>query len=96
MVLGGAGRVSAATLVERLVIADPCGPLTRAWFRRWFVVFTRYGPFPAVPVLAAILIRSRRFPIAVRRYRPLAVLAITVSAETVLLMFSPEPRSRSA
>jgi len=48
---------------------------------------TRYGF--AVPVLAAIVTLSTTVPIALRRYRPLAVLAVTVSAETLLLIFRP-------
>jgi len=47
---------------------------------------TRYGyPFP---VLAAIAALFTTLPIALRRYRPLAVLAVTVIAETLLLVFS--------
>ncbi|MBV8217349.1 MAG: sensor histidine kinase [Solirubrobacterales bacterium] len=47
---------------------------------------TRYGyPFP---VLAAIAALFTTIPIALRRYRPLPVLAITVTAETLLLIFS--------
>jgi signal transduction histidine kinase len=42
----------------------------------------------AIAVLDAILVPVTTLPIAVRRYRPVAVLAITVSAETVLLLFS--------
>jgi signal transduction histidine kinase len=38
--------------------------------------------------LDAILVPLTTLPLAVRRYRPLAVLAITVSAETLLLLFS--------
>jgi signal transduction histidine kinase len=48
---------------------------------------TRYGF--AVPVLAAIVTLFTTVPIAVRRYRPLAALAVTVTAETVLLIFRP-------
>jgi signal transduction histidine kinase len=42
----------------------------------------------AVAVLDAILVPVTTLPIALRRYRPLAVLAITVGAETLLLLFS--------
>jgi signal transduction histidine kinase len=38
--------------------------------------------------LDAVLVPFTTVPIALRRYRPLAVLAITVSAETLLLLFS--------
>ncbi|MGZ4185471.1 MAG: sensor histidine kinase, partial [Solirubrobacteraceae bacterium] len=38
--------------------------------------------------LDAILVPFTTLPLAVRRYRPLAVLAVTVSAETLLLLFS--------
>jgi signal transduction histidine kinase len=48
---------------------------------------TRYGF--AVPVLAAIVTLLTTAPIAVRRYRPLGVLAVTVSAETLVLIFRP-------
>ena len=51
------------------------------------VARTRYGF--AVPVLAAIVTLFTTVPIALRRYRPLAVLAITVTAETLLLIFEP-------
>jgi signal transduction histidine kinase len=44
----------------------------------------------AIAVLDAILVPLTTLPIALRRYRPLAVLAITVSAETVLLLFSTQ------
>lgn len=55
------------------------------------VVFTGNGHHArAIPVLDAILVPLTTLPIAVRRYRPLAVLAITVSAETLLLLFSTE------
>ncbi len=47
---------------------------------------TRYGyPFP---VLAAVAALFTTVPIALRRYRPLGVLAVTVTAETLLLIFS--------
>jgi signal transduction histidine kinase len=42
----------------------------------------------SLPVLDAILVPVTSLPIAARRYRPLMVLAVTVSAETVLLLFS--------
>ncbi len=42
----------------------------------------------SLPLLDAILVPVTTLPIAARRYRPLMVLAITVSAETVLLLFS--------
>jgi signal transduction histidine kinase len=48
---------------------------------------TRYGF--AFPVLAAIVTLFTTIPIALRRYRPLAVLAVTVIAETLLLIFRP-------
>jgi signal transduction histidine kinase len=48
---------------------------------------TRYGY--AVPVLAAIVTLFTTAPIALRRYRPLAVLAVTVIAQTLLLIFRP-------
>src|SRR5262249_34550904 len=46
---------------------------------------TRYG-YDA-PVLAAIVTLFTTLPLALRRYRPLEVLAITVIAETALLIF---------
>jgi signal transduction histidine kinase len=49
---------------------------------------TRYGF--AFPVLAAVAALLTTVPIAIRRYRPLAVLAVTVTAETLLLIFSRE------
>jgi len=49
---------------------------------------TRYGY--AFPVLAAITAVFTTAPIALRRYRPLAVLAVTVTAETLLLIFASE------
>ncbi len=52
------------------------------------VARTRYGF--AFPVLAAIVVLFTTVPIALRRYRPIAVLAITVTAETLLLIFSRE------
>ncbi len=48
---------------------------------------TRYGF--AVPVLAAVATLFTTVPIAFRRYRPLAVLAVTVIAETLVLIFRP-------
>jgi signal transduction histidine kinase len=42
----------------------------------------------AIHPLDAILVPVTTLPIALRRYRPLAVLAITVGAETLLLLFS--------
>ena len=47
---------------------------------------TRYGY--AFPVAAAIAALFTTAPIALRRYRPLEVLAVTVTAETLLLIFS--------
>jgi len=52
------------------------------------VARTRYG-FP-VPVLAAVVTLFTTLPIALRRYRPVAVLATTVTAETLLLIFSSD------
>jgi len=49
---------------------------------------TRYGyPFPVLAALAALFTTA---PIALRRYRPLPVLAVTVTAETLLLIFSTD------
>ena len=48
---------------------------------------TRYGY--AVPVLGAIVTLFTTVPIALRRYQPLAVLAVTVVAEILLLIFRP-------
>jgi signal transduction histidine kinase len=42
----------------------------------------------SIAVLDAILVPITTLPLALRRYRPLAVLAITVGAETVLLLFA--------
>jgi signal transduction histidine kinase len=42
----------------------------------------------SVDALDAVLVPITTLPIALRRYRPLAVLAVTVSAETLLLLFS--------
>jgi signal transduction histidine kinase len=49
---------------------------------------TRYGF--AFPVLAAAAALFTTVPIALRRYRPLAVLTVTVVAETLLLIFSSD------
>lgn len=43
---------------------------------------------PRISVLEGVLVPLTALPLALRRYRPLAVLAITVSAETLLLLFS--------
>jgi signal transduction histidine kinase len=48
---------------------------------------TRYGY--AVPVLATVVTLFTTVPLALRRYHPIAVLAITVTAETMLLIFRP-------
>jgi signal transduction histidine kinase len=42
----------------------------------------------AVDVLDVVLVGVTTLPIALRRYRPLAVLAVTVAAQTLLLLFS--------
>jgi signal transduction histidine kinase len=53
------------------------------------VVFSGTGHHArTIAVLDAILVPITSLPIVGRRYRPLIVLAITVSAETVLLLFS--------
>jgi signal transduction histidine kinase len=53
------------------------------------IVFTRNGhPSRGTTVLEAILVLFTTVPITLRRYRPLEVLAVTVSAETVLLLFT--------
>ncbi len=52
------------------------------------VARTRYGF--AFPVLAAVAALFTTVPIALRRYWPLRVLAITVIAETLLLIFSSD------
>jgi signal transduction histidine kinase len=52
------------------------------------VARTRYGF--AFPVLAAVAALFTTVPIALRRYRPLAVLAVTVIAQTLLLIFSSD------
>jgi signal transduction histidine kinase len=53
------------------------------------VIFVGHGhhaqPISALETILALLVA---LPIAARRYRPLAVLAITVTAETILLLFS--------
>jgi signal transduction histidine kinase len=43
---------------------------------------------PVIGTLSAILVPVTTVPVAWRRYRPLAVLAVTVTAETVLLLLS--------
>jgi signal transduction histidine kinase len=54
------------------------------------VVFarTRYGF--AAPRLEAVAVLFTTVPIALRRYRPLAVLAVTVIAQTLILIFARE------
>jgi signal transduction histidine kinase len=52
------------------------------------VIFSGGGRPRTIPVLDAILAPFASLPIVARRYRPRTVLAITVSAETVLLLFS--------
>jgi signal transduction histidine kinase len=53
------------------------------------VAFSGHAHDPrAIDALDAILLPIASLPIALRRYRPLAVLAITVSAGTALLLFS--------
>ena len=53
------------------------------------VIFAGTARHPrTISPLDAILVPITSLPIAARRYRPLTVLAITVSAETVLLLFS--------
>jgi signal transduction histidine kinase len=54
------------------------------------VVFarTRYGF--ALPRLEAVATLLTTGPIALRRYRPIAVLAVTVAAETLILIFARE------
>ena len=42
----------------------------------------------SVDVLDAVLVPVTTVPLALRRYRPLGVLAVTVAAETLLLLFS--------
>src|SRR6476659_9772922 len=42
----------------------------------------------SISVLDAILVPITTLPIALRRYRPLTVLGVTVAAETLLLLFS--------
>ena len=62
-----------------------------------FLTFISLGPVivrgrgdagATVAVVNVILVPLTTLPIALRRYRPLAVLAVTVSAETLLLLFS--------
>ena len=53
-------------------------------------------PAHGIALLDALLVPLTTLPIAARRYWPLAVLAITVTAETLLLLFSAASRSRSA
>ncbi len=50
------------------------------------VAFRKDGA--AVAVLSVVLVPLTTVPIALRRYRPVAVLTVTVAAETVLLLFS--------
>jgi signal transduction histidine kinase len=53
------------------------------------VAFSGHSPDSrSLPALDAVLLPIASLPIAARRYRPLTVLAITVGAETVLLLFS--------
>jgi signal transduction histidine kinase len=53
------------------------------------VVFWGSGHHPrTIAALDAILVPITSLPLVARRYRPLAVLATTVTAETVLLLFS--------
>ncbi len=52
------------------------------------VIFGGNGADRSVAVLDVILVPLTTLPIALRRYRPLEVLAVTVIAETVLLVFS--------
>ena len=53
------------------------------------VIWAGGGHHPrTIAVLDAVLVPITSLPIAFRRYRPLTVLAITVTAETVLLLFS--------
>jgi signal transduction histidine kinase len=53
-------------------------------------VFAHKGTGHAVSGLEVFLVPITTVPIAWRRYRPLAVLAITVSAATVLLIFTSQ------
>jgi signal transduction histidine kinase len=62
-----------------------------------FLVFISFGSVvvagrsnnpQAIAALDAILLPFTTLPIAARRYRPLTVLAVTVSAETLILLFS--------
>ena len=52
------------------------------------VAKTRYGH--PVPVLDVILVTSSTAPIAVRRYRPLAVLVVTVTAAVLALILTSQ------
>ena len=52
------------------------------------VVATTHHAGGSLDPLDAILVPLTTLPIAMRRYRPLAVLAVTVAAETMLLLFS--------
>ena len=53
------------------------------------VIFTGRGHRPhAIALLDALFVPLTVLPLVARRYRPLGVLAITVTAETVLLLFS--------
>jgi signal transduction histidine kinase len=52
------------------------------------VILGGNGPAGAVAVLDVIIVPLTTLPIALRRYRPLEVLAVTVIAQTVLLVFS--------
>ncbi len=53
------------------------------------VIFTGNGHHVrSIAVLDAILVPITTLPVALRRYRPLAVLATTVGAETLLLLFA--------
>ena len=51
------------------------------------VAGTRHEGDVSVGALNAILVLLTTLPIALRRYRPLGVLAVTVGAETLLLLF---------
>ena len=52
------------------------------------VSHTKPGGGHSVPVLEVILVPFTTAPIAIRRYRPLAVLAITVSAAVLMLILT--------
>ena len=47
----------------------------------------------SIAVLDAIFVPFTTVPVAVRRYRPIAVLIVVVTAETVLLFFSHRPQA---